>query len=1542
MKNLVLLAFCVGLAGAHPADPQLLLAKYTLYGKSAIISSPSVSTESSGKGWIGSDTLLTGSGSTTMYGPIKVGGLFQAQGGKYYGSIDVLGNLTNSGGAPTFGQVVDGPDSLRYNGTIPSSYSGAPILDPGHAKVEIPVFPQYAVRDSAGKNCTLNSSGWSGTRCPIQGQSASTPLPPGSYGDVIIASGAKGIFQGGNYELSSLTVYDTLLIDKAPKEMCRLLLRGNFALKQTNVGALLTKQPLDYGRVLLYVDGSVETQQGQTLMATLLAKNAVVSLNPNFKVYGQVLAKQVNLSNGFNGAAGSFVPFQPLGISYVGPELFDENDNTPQLFRDNSRLVEFPVQLQSTFASEVRVSFRLSSSTISGIVWGANGDWDSTSARGAFASGVLTFAPGQVQPQKLPSLWLNDDAFAENDKDFKLELWGASPADSVAIEGADSLTGLSTWLLRLHSDDPVNQKPGQISISPSILDENSGLIYVGKLSSTDPDPGQNLVYSLMDGPGFRIQGDSLWALQSFDFEKDSTVRKLRIRVEDRLYGQSLFAGTDSSYTESQVQVLLQNLNDLAPMARDDSLVVDEGALAQGLSSGAPSLLDNDTDLDHLGALRLSRILQNPHWGTLNVDSLGHFQYAHGGSEHFADSAWVEIKDSLYKGAQWMDSAWLRIAIRPVNDQAPQKLSPLGTVQRLEDFTDTLSFDLQGRYTDGDGDLLVYTVEALGQGVQWGRVGDQIRIWSKPDSNGLTLFRVKISDGLVSHDLWDTLRVEVLEVNDAPRFRLSEMQILEDAGPKRVDLSQVLGIQQVANEQNQRTQLFLLASKQPGIYKQAPVLDSSGVLSYEVGQDLFGADTLEFLLRDDGGVLRQGVDSSRQSVRLLILPVNDAPSYVRGADTLVYDEDVGKIVLAWADSLRAGPWNESAQQMHFVMDSTPSPLLLQPAWLDSLGRLHFETAANQNGYLRLRFYLQDEGGTQNGGVNRSAADSLLLWIRPVNDLPEINNFDLVQRENAPELALIDSGDFQGSILPLGGGTAWTMRDVDGDTLHWDLQDSVVESGSWGFRLRAGVKLDYERQKYYPLRLRLVAGVDTVWKDLGLKVLNQVELTQVLRKAVRTDLQVESALNDTLWTNASQVQVVWDLDAMALDTSVVALESGKQSLVEKIWQNPSKDSSGRASLVVRANQRAPEASLNPLKGKIYERVIYLSQVRPQLSYKLARMDANLQWVQKDTVFATDWGEGEHELLWSARDVYGNESSFRQKFVVDTTAPKVLILDLKNGEKVATALLPLKWSVDGALQDSLLSEGLKLGENTLVRKYEDSAGNVGQDQVKVVLDLNEGSAQLKILSSLVQDGSALAELAEQRADASGHELLPDQSFSLVLVDPSGNQGQELVYGSPERNIWLPLDQSRVLALESKGHLGVEIALNLPLSGGHDQAGNLRDGLCPDGKPMWKEGIERIELEIYDQSGQFVRRWIPWNEMQDLNSEYWQDDRGDYRLRMELLPADGVLRAENGQRWATGVYLIRMNLRAYAQPQNCFLDRKAQIFKISKMQKVGFRRMD
>ncbi|MFN8595074.1 MAG: Ig-like domain-containing protein [Anaerolineae bacterium] len=231
-------------------------------------------------------------------------------------------------------------------------------------------------------------------------------------------------------------------------------------------------------------------------------------------------------------------------------------------------------------------------------------------------------------------------------------------------------------------------------------------------------------------------------------------------------------------------------------------------------------------------------------------------------------------------------------------------------------------------------------------------------------------------------------ITVVSVNDAPTFTLGANQAInEDSGPQTVS-SWATSISPGPNEAGQLV-TFTLTTNNAALFSVPPDVNAtSGDLTYTPAADAFGTATITITLKDNGGTANGGQDTSApQTFTIDLLPVNDAPSFVKGADVTV-NEDAGiQTIGAWATAISAGPTNEASQALTFTLTSDNAALFsAQPAINASTGALSFTSAPNAFGTATITITLQDSGGTDRGGVDTSAAQTFTLTVNAVNDAP----------------------------------------------------------------------------------------------------------------------------------------------------------------------------------------------------------------------------------------------------------------------------------------------------------------------------------------------------------------------------------------------------------------------------------------------------------------------------------------------------------------------------------------------------------------------------
>ncbi|MDZ4253503.1 MAG: FG-GAP-like repeat-containing protein [Sulfuritalea sp.] len=159
--------------------------------------------------------------------------------------------------------------------------------------------------------------------------------------------------------------------------------------------------------------------------------------------------------------------------------------------------------------------------------------------------------------------------------------------------------------------------------------------------------------------------------------------------------------------------------------------------------------------------------------------------------------------------------------------------------------------------------------------------------------------------------------------------------------------------------------------------------TAGSITYQTAPDNTTARTLTTSISD-------GSLSSSASSSVTIIAVNDAPSFTKGSDLTVLEDAGAQTVTNWATAFSPGPANESGQTFSFNVtgNTNPGMFAVAPA-VSANGTLTYTLAADVNGTSAITLALTDSGGTANGGVDTSTAQSFNISATAVNDAPTLS-------------------------------------------------------------------------------------------------------------------------------------------------------------------------------------------------------------------------------------------------------------------------------------------------------------------------------------------------------------------------------------------------------------------------------------------------------------------------------------------------------------------------------------------------------------------------
>jgi len=231
---------------------------------------------------------------------------------------------------------------------------------------------------------------------------------------------------------------------------------------------------------------------------------------------------------------------------------------------------------------------------------------------------------------------------------------------------------------------------------------------------------------------------------------------------------------------------------------------------------------------------------------------------------------------------------------------------------------------------------------------------------------------------------------ILGVDAAPSFTVSGNQtISEDAAAQTVpNFLTAISVGPACESAQTVTFAVTNTNATGALFAVAPTISPTGTLSYTVAANASGTANFSIVATDTGSTANGGSNTSAaQNFSIVINSVNDAPSFTKGADVTVLEDSGPATVAGWATAISAGPADEAGQTLTFnVTGNTNAALFSAGPAVAANGTLTFTPAANANGTATITLTLSDNGGTANGGVDTSPAQTFVINVTAVNDAP----------------------------------------------------------------------------------------------------------------------------------------------------------------------------------------------------------------------------------------------------------------------------------------------------------------------------------------------------------------------------------------------------------------------------------------------------------------------------------------------------------------------------------------------------------------------------
>jgi hypothetical protein len=160
------------------------------------------------------------------------------------------------------------------------------------------------------------------------------------------------------------------------------------------------------------------------------------------------------------------------------------------------------------------------------------------------------------------------------------------------------------------------------------------------------------------------------------------------------------------------------------------------------------------------------------------------------------------------------------------------------------------------------------------------------------------------------------------------------------------------------------------------------LNADGSFAYTPNPNYNGQDSFTYRATDGATA------SNTAAVEISVAPVNDAPSFAKGPNQTIAEDSGARSVSGWATALSPGPADESGQSLSFLVANSNTVLFAAQPKVSPSGTLSFTPKKDASGSATVSVRIKDDGGTANGGVNTSLAQTFTVRVTPVNDAPTV--------------------------------------------------------------------------------------------------------------------------------------------------------------------------------------------------------------------------------------------------------------------------------------------------------------------------------------------------------------------------------------------------------------------------------------------------------------------------------------------------------------------------------------------------------------------------
>ena len=344
-------------------------------------------------------------------------------------------------------------------------------------------------------------------------------------------------------------------------------------------------------------------------------------------------------------------------------------------------------------------------------------------------------------------------------------------------------------------------------------------------------------------------------------------------------------------------------------------------------------------------------------------------------------------------------------------------------------------------TDAEGSTLTYSIVSQGsKGTATinGATNGAFTYSPNTNINGVETFSYKVNDGSLNSNI-ATVTINITATSDAPLFNTTPISSVNENTLYTYDI--------VTSDVDGDT-LTITAPTKPSWLTLTATGNGTATFTGTPGDNDTGNHNITLQVND-------GSNTIAQSFTLTVNPINDPPSFT-ASNPPTSQENAGiQTLTGWITSFVAGPVDEGTQTASYTVSNVTNPGLfaVNPA-ISPSGVLTYTTATDANGSSNFSVQVIDNGGTANGGLNTSAAQSFTLTIEPLANTPGVTPASTVEDIMTTSGLVISRHPADGPEV-----THFKITNIQGGTLYHNNGLTQINNGDFITFIQANVGLRF---------------------------------------------------------------------------------------------------------------------------------------------------------------------------------------------------------------------------------------------------------------------------------------------------------------------------------------------------------------------------------------------------------------------------------------------------------------------------------------------------